>query len=95
MPTLQVCREEGLLGPSGLVLVRARPMKGHERERYTVERCALQARFLYTPRAPHTTDAPAIAADRPEADGDEEARATGVLPNSSSDARDRAGSEER
>ncbi|CAM9733986.1 unnamed protein product [Ectocarpus fasciculatus] len=46
----KACREENLLGPSGLVRVRARAMKAHERERYTVERCSLQAKFLFAPK---------------------------------------------
>ncbi|CAM9367846.1 unnamed protein product, partial [Choristocarpus tenellus] len=44
---LKVCREEGLLGSNGLVRVRCRDIKSHEQERYTVEKCALQARFMY------------------------------------------------
>ncbi|CAM9279908.1 unnamed protein product [Discosporangium mesarthrocarpum] len=45
---LKVCQEEGLLGPLGLVPVRVRGMKAHERERYTVEKCSLTAKFIYT-----------------------------------------------
>lgn len=30
--------------------VRARPMKAHERERYTLDRCSLQAKFLFVPK---------------------------------------------
>lgn len=46
-PFGQACREEGLLGPEGLVRVRARGPKAHERERYTLDRCSLQAKFLF------------------------------------------------
>lgn len=53
----QACREEGLLGPSGLVRVRARALKAHERERYTVDRCSLQAKFLFAPK-PATATGP-------------------------------------
>ncbi|CAN0472118.1 unnamed protein product, partial [Hapterophycus canaliculatus] len=59
---VQACREEGLLGPSGLVRVRARPMKAHERERYTVERCSLQAKFLFASK-PKTTPCPTSGVD--------------------------------
>lgn len=32
--------------------VRARGMKAHERERYTLDRCSVQARFLFAPKPP-------------------------------------------
>lgn len=41
-----------MLGPAGVVRVRARGMKAHERERYTLDRCALQAKFLFAAKPP-------------------------------------------
>ncbi|CAN0035121.1 unnamed protein product, partial [Ectocarpus sp. 4 AP-2014] len=61
----KACREEGLLGPSGLVRVRARALKAHERERYTVDRCSLQAKFLFAPK-------PATAAGPTRQDPDDD-----------------------
>ncbi|CAN0045830.1 unnamed protein product [Ascophyllum nodosum] len=46
----KACREEGLLGRNGWIRVRARAMKPHERERYTLDRCSLQAKFLFAPK---------------------------------------------
>ncbi|CAN0191784.1 unnamed protein product [Pylaiella littoralis] len=58
----KACREEGLLGPDGQVRVRARAMKPHERERYTVDRCSLQAKFLFAaPKPPPATVAPPLS----------------------------------
>eukprot|EP00903_Cladosiphon_okamuranus_P013197 g12309.t1 len=54
------CREEGLLGPTGLVRVRARAMKAHEHERYTLDRCSVQAKFLFAPK-PSKPSPPATA----------------------------------
>lgn len=49
---LKRCAEEGLLtDPEGRITVRARDMKRYtEEERYTVENCALEAKFMYEPK---------------------------------------------
>eukprot|EP00752_Nemacystus_decipiens_P008350 g7464.t1 len=57
----KACQEEGLLGPSGLVRVRARAMKAHEHERYTLDRCSVQAKFLFVPKPPPITTAPLLS----------------------------------
>lgn len=55
--------------------VRARGMKVHERDRYTLERCSLQAKFLFAAKPPPPTDAPpseVVAAIRKAQDRDVE-----------------------
>eukprot|EP00568_Trieres_chinensis_P012333 CAMPEP_0183314528 /NCGR_PEP_ID=MMETSP0160_2-20130417/48721_1 /TAXON_ID=2839 ORGANISM="Odontella Sinensis, Strain Grunow 1884" /NCGR_SAMPLE_ID=MMETSP0160_2 /ASSEMBLY_ACC=CAM_ASM_000250 /LENGTH=211 /DNA_ID=CAMNT_0025479883 /DNA_START=6 /DNA_END=637 /DNA_ORIENTATION=+ len=53
---LKRCREEGLLGGDNLIRVRVRdPKSAAERERYSVERCALEAKFI---REKRTKEAP-------------------------------------
>jgi len=49
---LKKCKEEGLLNDTeGLIKARIRSMKSHnEHERYTLENCALQAKFIYDPK---------------------------------------------
>eukprot|EP00588_Corethron_pennatum_P004606 CAMPEP_0194295558 /NCGR_PEP_ID=MMETSP0169-20130528/53759_1 /TAXON_ID=218684 /ORGANISM="Corethron pennatum, Strain L29A3" /LENGTH=217 /DNA_ID=CAMNT_0039044761 /DNA_START=369 /DNA_END=1022 /DNA_ORIENTATION=+ len=45
------CKEEGLLPGDGLVLARVRAVKSYsEGERYTLENCALQAKFMHEPK---------------------------------------------
>lgn len=71
-----------MLGASGLVSVRARGMKAHERERYTLDRCSLQAKFLFAAK-PSTIpgaseDSAADARRTPEGD-DDTARGAMVL----------------
>lgn len=81
---IQACREEGLLGLSGLVRVRARGMKTHELERYTLDRCSLQAKFLFAVKPSTTVVVPGASedpADGPRTpEGEEEARGAMVLP---------------
>lgn len=58
-----------MLGLTGLVRVRARSMKVHERDRYTLERCALQAKFMFVPK-PAATEGFATNGTQPGEDGD-------------------------
>jgi len=45
------CKEEGLLPGDGLILARVRAVKSYsEGERYTLENCALQAKFMHEPK---------------------------------------------
>lgn len=54
-----------MLGPAGVVRVRARSMKAHERERYTLERCALEAKFLFAAKPPPSSMDEAAASPLP------------------------------
>lgn len=66
---LKRCREEGLLVPYGnKVLVRVRqPKSQQERERYTVENCALEARLLVEKKV-STTSMPSTPGERSKRD---------------------------